>query len=130
MICIQTTVGSTNTLTWKWRVGGVDSTASYYWSFAKLPFSASPSWTLTGATGAQTSASLQQFDTNSYLFINVSKVFATDKTMAFWQMSNDQGAGHSSNGAFMHYVSTSYDGFTFTSDVAPTGKYWVYGLGN
>lgn len=130
MICIQTTSGSTNTLTWKWRVSGTDSSASYYWSYAKLPFSASPSWTLNGATGSQTSASLHQLDTNSYLVLNVSKVFATDKTMAFWQMSNDQGSGQSANGAFMHYLNNSYDGFTFTSDLAPTGKYWVYGLGN
>ena len=131
LVCIQTTSGSTNTLTWKWRVGGVDSSASYYWGYSKLPLGvATPTYTLLGAAGAQTSASMQQFDTNSIMTMTVSKVNTTSRTNANWQMQTDQASGHSSYGGIFHAVNTAYDGFTFTNDLAPTGKYWVYGYGN
>ena len=132
LVCIQTTAGSTNTLTWKWRVGGVDSSGNSYWGYSKLPMGvATPTYTLLSAAGAQTSASMQQFDTNSIMTMTISKVAtSTSKTVANWQMTNDQASGHVSYGGIMQYVNTAYDGFTFTSDLAPTGKYWVYGYGD
>ena len=131
LLVVQTTSGSTNSTTFKMRVGGVDASTGYYWGYFRLPLGvASPTFTQFGAAGSQTSATIQTFDTSSILTMTLARPFLSNKTSISWQMANDAGSGQYAAGAIHQNNSTSYDGFTLTSDLAPTGVYYVYGYGN
>jgi hypothetical protein len=131
LLVVQTTSGSTNTTTLKMRVGGVDASTGYFWGYYRLPLGvASPTFSQFGAAGSQTSATIQTFDTNSILLMNFARPFLANKTSINWHMTDDQGSGQYAAGGVHQNNSTSYDGFTLTSDLAPTGNYYVYGYGN
>jgi hypothetical protein len=113
------------------RVGGVDASTGYFWGYFRLPLgSASPTFSQFGAAGSQTSATIQTFDTNSILTMNFARPFTTNRTSINWHMTDDQGSGQYAAGGVHQNNNTSYDGFTLTSDLAPTGNYYVYGYGN
>jgi hypothetical protein len=131
LLVVQTTSGSTNSTTLKMRVGGVDASTGYFWGYFRLPLgSASPTFSQFGAAGSQTSATIQTFDTNSILTMNFARPFLANRTSINWHMTDDQGSGQYAAGGIHQNNSTSYDGFTLTSDLAPTGNYYVYGYGN
>lgn len=127
------TTSAAATATLKLRVGGVDSSASYYDS--KLTTSGTTGTTVTGSvqsnvtTGFKVTPTAVQSVYNVNLLITNPALASNTFYSALPAYGNDSSPSTNLDvSAGKHAVSTAYDGFTLTFASSSTGNYRVYGL--
>jgi hypothetical protein len=132
LISIYTT-GSGGMATTKLRVGGVDSSASYY--DAKLETSGTTGTTVTGSMQNNVTTGWKMWPAATQSVVNVNMMVVNPalasptfyNTLPSYGSSSAPSYGVGINSGY-HNVSTAYDGFTLTFASSTTGNYRVYGL--
>jgi hypothetical protein len=127
------TTGSGGTCTFKLRLSGTDSSASYY--DAKLTTSGTTGTTVTGSVQSNVTTGFKISPTASQSTYNVNMIVTNPSNTNQTHYSTLPAYGNDSSpstnidiNAGKHNVTTAYDGFTLTFSTSTPGTVRVYGL--